>query len=83
MSLGHLTYSVRVGSLNGELIGRYRHPGDDEPRVGSLLDPSAGLPGGPWRVSDYVQTDASAPLNNVLVVERLETAESPMSRADG
>jgi hypothetical protein len=68
--MGRLTYTVRVGSLNGEVIGRYQHPGADEPRVGSLLDPSA-LPDGPWRVSDYVQTDVSAPAKNVLVVERV------------
>jgi hypothetical protein len=70
--MGRLTYTVRLGSLNGKVIGRYKHPGPDEPRVGTLLDASAGLPGGPWRVSDYVQTDASAPANNVLVVERLD-----------
>jgi hypothetical protein len=69
--MGRLTYTVRVGSLDGKVIGRYQQPGPDEPRVGALLDASAGLPGGPWRVSEYVQTDASAPANNVLVVEQM------------
>ena len=68
--MGRLTYTVRVGSLSGEVIGRYEHPGAGEPKVGTLLNAAAGLPGGPWRVSDYVQTDASAPANNVLVVEQ-------------
>lgn len=66
--MGRLTYTVRVGSLNGEVIGTYRHPGPDEPRRGTLLS-AAAINGGPWRVSDYVQTDASAPANNTLVVE--------------
>jgi hypothetical protein len=69
--VGRLTYTVRVGSLNGEVIGTYTHPGPDEPRHGTLLSPDGGLSGGPWRVSDYVQTDASAPLNNTLVVEEI------------
>jgi len=68
--MGHLTYTVRVGSLGGEVIGTYTHPGPGEPKVGTLLSASA-LPGGPWRVSDYVQTDESAPLNNTLVVEQI------------
>jgi hypothetical protein len=62
---------VRVGSLDGEIIGTYTHPGAEEPKQGTLLSPDCGLSGGPWRVSDYVQTDASAPLNNTLVVEEL------------
>jgi hypothetical protein len=70
--MGRLTYTVRLGSLTGEVIGGYRHPGEDEPKLGTLLDPSAGLPGGPWRVSEYVQSDASAPANNVLVVEQID-----------
>ena len=69
--MGRLTYTVRLGSLDGEVIGLYKQPGPGEPRVGSLLDASSGLPGGPWRVSDYVQTVASAPANNVLVVEQI------------
>ena len=69
--MGPLTYTVCVGSLTGEVIGRYQQPGPDEPRVGTLLDESAGLPGGPWRVSEYAQTDASAPAKNVLVVEQI------------
>jgi hypothetical protein len=67
-----LIYSVRLGSLNGAVLGTYQHPGPDEPRRGTLLSPHAGLEGGPWRVSDYVQSDASAPLKNVLVVEPLD-----------
>jgi hypothetical protein len=47
-----LTYSVRLGSLNGEVLGTYRHHGPDEPRRGTLLSPQEGLEGGPWRVSD-------------------------------
>ena len=39
--------------------------------LGRLTYVVRGLTGGPWRVSDYVQTDASAPANNVLVVERI------------
>ena len=69
--MGRLVYTVRVGTLSGEVIGRYQHPGPDEPKVGTVLDAGAGLAGGPWRVSDYVQTDTSAPTNNVLVVERV------------
>jgi hypothetical protein len=69
--VGRLTYTVRVGSLNGVVIGHYQQPGPEEPRVGALLQPSADLPDGPWRVSDYVQTDDSAPANNVLIVERI------------
>jgi hypothetical protein len=64
-----LTYTVRLGSLNGEILGTYRHPGGEEPRRGTLLSPDGGLEGGPWTVSDYVQTDASAPAKNVLIVE--------------
>lgn len=70
--MGRLTYTVRLGSLGGERLGVYRHPGSEEPRIGTLLSPKGGLHGGPWRVSDYVQTDASAPANNVLVVERTD-----------
>lgn len=70
--MGRLTYTVRLGSLAGERLGAYTHPGPGEPRIGTLLRPDGGLPGGPWRVSDYVQTDASAPANNVLVVERTD-----------
>lgn len=66
-----LTYSVRLASLDGEVLGTYRHPGADEPRIGTVLSRDGGLPGGPWRVSDYVQTDDSAPAKNVLVVERI------------
>lgn len=71
--MGALTYSVRLNSLNGEFLGTYRHPGPDEPRVGTLLSSDGGLAGGPWRVSDYVQTDDSAPAKNVLVVEQIDT----------
>lgn len=66
-----LTYTVRLGSLNGEVLGTYRHHGPDEPKRGTLLSPQEGLEGGPWRVSDYVQSDTSAPLKNVLIVELL------------
>jgi hypothetical protein len=66
--VGRLTYTVRVGSLSGEVIGTYTHPGSDEPTVGTLLS-TEELSGGPWRVSEYVQTDAFAPRNNTLVVE--------------
>lgn len=65
-----MTYTVRVGSLSGEVIGAYTHPGTGEPKIGTLLS-AAPIPGGPWRVSDYVQTDESAPLNNTLVVEQV------------
>lgn len=68
-----LTYTVRLGSLRGEVLGIYRHPGPGEPRRGTLLSPDGGLEGGPWRVSDYVQTDVSAPSKNVLVVEPIES----------
>lgn len=71
--MGQLIYAVRLGSLSGDHLGTYRHPGPDEPKIGTLLSPEGGLEGGPWRVSDYVQTDASAPANNVLVVERIDT----------
>ncbi len=71
--MGRLTYDVRLSSLSGELLGTYRHPGPDEPNVGTLLSVGEGLAGGPWRVSDYVQTDDSAPAKNVLVVEPIET----------
>lgn len=71
--MGRLIYSVRLGSLGGEDLGTYRHPGPDEPTVGTLLSSNGGLDGGPWRVSDYAQTDDSAPANNVLVVEQIDT----------
>jgi len=71
--MGRLTYTVRLSSLRGEHLGIYRHPGPDEPKVGTLLSPHGGLDGGPWRVSDYVQTDDSAPANNVLVVEHIDS----------
>jgi len=71
--MGRLTYAVHLNSLNGELLGTYRHPGPDEPKVGTLLGSDGGLAGGPWRVSDYVQTDDSAPAKNVLVVEAIDT----------
>ena len=71
--MGRLTYAVRLNSLSGELLGTYSHPGPEEPRVGTLLSTEAGLAGGPWRVSDYVQTDDSAPAKNVLVVEQIDT----------
>jgi hypothetical protein len=67
--MGRLVYTVRLSSLSGEVLGTYRHPGSDEPNVGTLLSSDGGLEGGPWRVSDYAQTDDSAPANNVLVVE--------------
>ena len=70
--MGRLTYTVRLNSLSGERLGEYRHPGPEEPKKGTLLSPDGGLQGGPWRVSDYVQTDASAPANNVLVVESID-----------
>jgi hypothetical protein len=71
--MGQLTYVVRLNSLNGERLGMYNHPGPDEPKVGTLLSPNGGIAGGPWRVSDYVQTDDSAPTKNVLVVEPIDT----------
>ena len=71
--MGRLTYAVRLNSLDGELLGTYRHPGPGEPKVGTLLGPGGGLAGGPWRVSDYAQTDDSAPAKNVLVVELVAT----------
>ena len=71
--MGRLIYAVRLNSLNGDHLGTYRHPGPQEPKMGTLLSPEGGLKGGPWRVSDYVQTDDSAPANNVLVVEPLDT----------
>lgn len=67
----NLTYTVRRGSLNGEVLGEYEHPGPDEPKRGTLLSTDSGIDGGPWRVSDYVQTDASAPSKNVLIVEEI------------
>jgi len=70
--MGRLTYAVRLNSLSGEYLGTYRHPGPDEPKVGTQLHSEGGLAGGPWRVSDYVQTDDSASANNVLVVERID-----------
>jgi hypothetical protein len=69
--VGRLTYVVRRGSLKGEILGEYRHPGPDEPTRGSLLSTDGGVAGGPWRVSDYAQTDASAPSKNVLIVEEI------------
>jgi hypothetical protein len=71
--MGPLTYAVRLNSLSGELLGNYSHPGPGEPQVGTLLSSDGGLAGGPWRVSDYVQTDESAPAKNVLVVEQVDT----------
>ena len=71
--MGRLTYAVRLNSLSGEQLGTYTHPGPEEPKVGTLLSCDGGLAGGPWRVSDYVQTDESAPAKNVLVVERIDT----------
>jgi hypothetical protein len=71
--MGRLTYTVRLNSLSGAYLGTYCHPGPDEPTVGTLLNPDRGIEGGPWRVSDYVQTDDSAPANNVLVVEQIDT----------
>jgi len=70
--MGRLAYTVRLNSLSGKRLGTYRHPGPEEPRIGTHLSPDGGLRGGPWRVSDYVQTDASAPANNVLIVERID-----------
>ena len=69
--MGALTYTVRRDSFDGEQLGRYRHPGPDEPKIGTILSPAGGLHGGPWRVSDYVQTDDSAPANNLLIVEQV------------
>jgi hypothetical protein len=71
--VGRLIYAVRLGSFSGAHLGTYRHPGPNEPTLGTLLSPEGGVDGGPWRVSDYVQTDDSAPANDVLVVERIET----------
>jgi hypothetical protein len=71
--MGRLIYTVRLNSLSGKHLGIYCHPGPDEPMVGTLLSPDGGLEGGPWRVCDYVQTDDSAPANNVLVVEQIDT----------
>lgn len=71
--MGRLTYTVRLDSLSGERLGTYRHPGPGEPRIGTLLSLEGELQGGPWRVSDYVQTDDSAPANNVLVVQRIDS----------
>jgi hypothetical protein len=70
--MGRLTYTVHLNSLSGEQLGTYCHPGPDEPKLGTLLNSDGGLEGGPWRVSDYVQTDDSAPAKNVLVVEQID-----------
>jgi hypothetical protein len=67
-----LTYTVRLGSLAGDVLGTYRHPGPDEPKRRAMLSPDVRLEGGSWRDSDYVQTDASAPAKNVLIVERID-----------
>jgi len=67
--MGRLMYAVRLRSLTGALLGYYQHPGLEEPKRGTLLSTASDLIGGPWRVCDYVQTDTSAPSNNVLIVE--------------
>ena len=62
-----LTYSVRLGSLAGA-----RHLSTsraDEPRAWNGAE-SARREGGPWRVSDYVQTDASAPAKTCSLSNR-------------
>ena len=71
--MGRLTYTVRHGSLDGPTLGNYTHPGEGEPKRGTLLSTNGGLPGGPWRVSDYAQTDESAPAKNVLIVEAIDS----------
>jgi hypothetical protein len=70
--VGELLYTVRVGSLDGQVLGRYKHPGPEEPQLGTLLSSEGGLEGGPWRVCEYAQTDESAPAKNVLIVAQIE-----------
>jgi hypothetical protein len=72
--MGLLTYTVRLSSLHSEHLGTYCHPGPEEPKVGTLLSPEGGLDGGPWRVSDYVQTDGGSCKGATLTSERPSAA---------
>ena len=48
----------------------YQHPGRDEPRIGTRLDPDGGeFHGGPWEVYDFLGTEMTAATSNTLKVD--------------
>jgi hypothetical protein len=72
--MGLLTYTVRLSSLRGEHLGTYLPPWPGRAEGGDASQSGRRLEGAPWRVSDYVQTDASIPRSD-------RCAKSPWRRS--
>jgi hypothetical protein len=72
--MGVVVYTVRQSTLDGEIVGTYRHPGTYEPAIDDLI----ALWERQWRVTDHLSVEPSPdPDYNTLVVEPVEAeAES-------
>jgi hypothetical protein len=72
--MGVVVYTVRQSTLDGEIVGTYRHPGTYEP----ALDDVIVVGHRQWRVADLLSVEPSQdPDYNTLVVEAADNgAES-------
>ena len=69
--VGVVIYTVRQGTLDGEIVGTYRHPGTYEPAIDDVIVVEERQ----WRVADLLSVEPSQdPDYNTLVVERVEAA---------
>jgi hypothetical protein len=72
--MGVVIYTVRQGTLDGEIVGTYRHPGTYEPAIDDLILVEERR----WRVTDHLSVEPSRdPDHNTLIVEPVDAeAES-------
>jgi hypothetical protein len=67
--MGVVVYTVREGTLNGEVVGTYRHPGTYEPAIDDLIVVEQRR----WRVTDHLSVEPSQDPNyNTLIVELVD-----------
>ena len=70
--IGVVTYTVRQGTLSGEIVGTYQHPGDYEPAIDDLIVVEERR----WRVTDHLSVEPSQDPNyNTLIVEPADAEE--------
>ena len=68
--MGVVTYTVRQGTLDGEILGTYRHPGTYEPAIDELIVVDERR----WRVADHLSVQPTQdPADNTLIVEPVDT----------
>jgi hypothetical protein len=67
--MGVVTYTVRQNTLDGEIVGTYRHPGTYEPAIDDLIVVEERQ----WRVADHLSVEPSQdPAYNTLIVEPVD-----------